>query len=149
LYAAGAAGWFSHKITGAANCGVQCKLFDGEASMITIYHNPHCSKSREALAMVEQFAEQRDLEMTVVDYLKNPPSIAQLETLLEQLGTSARDMVRENETEYAALNLAQADDATLLAAIAQHPRLLQRPIVSYAGRALIGRPPERLASMLR
>jgi arsenate reductase (glutaredoxin) len=117
--------------------------------MITIYHNPHCSKSREALAMVEQFAAQRGLELDVVDYLKNPPSITQLATLLQQLGTSARDMVRENEAEYAALNLVQADDAALLTAIAQHPRLLQRPIVSYAGHALIGRPPERLASMLR
>ncbi len=116
--------------------------------MITIYHNPHCSKSREALAMVEQFAAQRDLKLDVVDYLKNPPSIAQLAMLLQELGTNARDMVRQNETEYAMLHLAQADDAALLAAIAQHPRLLQRPIVSYAGRALIGRPPERLASML-
>jgi arsenate reductase len=142
-------GGFSHKITSAAKCGVQRKLFDVETSMITIYHNPHCSKSREALAMVEQFAAQRDLELDVVDYLKNPPSIAQLATLLQQLGTSARDMVRENEAEYATLNLAQADDAALLTAITQHPRLLQRPIVSYAGRALIGRPPERLASMLR
>ena len=99
--------------------------------------------------MVEQFATQRDLELDVVDYLKNPPSIAQLATLQQQLGTGVRDMVRENEAEYAALNLAQADDAALLTAIAQHPRLLQRSIVSYAGRALIGRPPERLASMLR
>ena len=99
--------------------------------------------------MVEQFAAQRDLKLDVVDYLKNPPSIAQLAMLLQELGTNARDMVRQNETEYAMLHLAQADDAALLAAIAQHPRLLQRPIVSYAGRALIGRPPERLASMLR
>lgn len=99
--------------------------------------------------MVEQFAAQRELKLDVVDYLKNPPSISQLAMLLQELGTSARDIVRENEAEYATLNLAQADDAALLAAIAQHPRLLQRPIVSYAGRALIGRPPERLASMLR
>jgi arsenate reductase (glutaredoxin) len=117
--------------------------------MITIYHNPHCSKSREAFAMVEQFAAQRSLKLNVVDYLKNPPSVEQLANLLRELGIGARAMVRENEAEYAALGLAQLDDAALLEAIARHPKLLQRPIVSYAGRALIGRPPERLASILR
>jgi arsenate reductase (glutaredoxin) len=117
--------------------------------MITIYHNPQCSKSREAFAMVEQFAAQRGLQLNVVDYLKNPPSVEQLTNLLRELGTDAHEMVRENEAEYAAQNLEQADDAALLEAIARHPRLLQRPIVSYAGRALIGRPPERLAAILR
>lgn len=116
--------------------------------MITIYHNPHCSKSREALSMVQRFAAQRSLKLNVVDYLKTPPSLAQLATLQQQLGSGAREMVRDNEAEYAALNLAQADDAALLEAIASHPKLLQRPIVSYQGQALIGRPPELLASLL-
>jgi arsenate reductase (glutaredoxin) len=99
--------------------------------------------------MAERFAAQRSLKLDVVDYLKDPPSVEQLASLLRELGIGAHEMVRENEAEFAALNLAQADDAALLEAITRHPKLLQRPIVSYEGRALIGRPPERLASLLR
>lgn len=117
--------------------------------MITIYHNPRCSKSREALAMVERFAAERGLTVELVDYQATPLSLAQLAELQRQLGTGVRDMVRDNETEYAELNLAQADDQALLRALAGHPKLLQRPIVSYRGRALIGRPPERLAALLQ
>lgn len=117
--------------------------------MITIYHNPRCSKSREALALAQQFAGDHQQELKVVDYQKTPLTPAQLATLHEQLGGRLRDMVRDNEEEYAALNLAQADDATLLQALSAHPKLLQRPIVSYRGRAVIGRPPEHLHTLLQ
>jgi len=117
--------------------------------MITIYHNPRCSKSREALSMVERFAAAHDLRVDVVDYLKTPLSPAQLTALQRQLGTSAREMVRDNEPEYAQLGLEQADDAALLEALAAHPKLLQRPVVVYRERAMIGRPPERLAALLQ
>lgn len=118
-------------------------------SMITIYHNPRCSKSRAALLMVEQFATAHGLPIEVVDYLKTPPSIEQLTALQRQLGTDARAMVRDNEAEYAALGLAQADDTALLEAIVGCPTLLQRPIVVYRDRAMIGRPPERLTALLQ
>lgn len=118
-------------------------------NMITIYHNPRCSKSREALTMVEQFAASHDLAVDVIDYLKTPPSAQQLSALRDQLGGDARSMVRDNEEEYAQLNLAAADEAALLTAIAAHPRLLQRPIVVYRGKAMVGRPPERLAALLQ
>ncbi|MGE5621754.1 MAG: arsenate reductase (glutaredoxin) [Bacillota bacterium] len=117
--------------------------------MITIYHNPRCSKSREGLALVEQFAGENGLPLTVVEYLKTPPDLAQLTTLHRQLGGGVRDMVRSNEEEYAALNLEQADDDTLLRAVAAHPKLLQRPIVVYRNRAVIGRPTECLAEFLQ
>ena len=117
--------------------------------MITIYHNPRCSKSREALALAEQFAAAKKLRLDVVDYLKTPPNETQLATLLRQLGTEVGDMVRENEDEYDALHLAQADAADVLRAIAAYPRLLQRPIVVYGDRAVVGRPPERLLGLLR
>ncbi|RJG07350.1 arsenate reductase (glutaredoxin) [Noviherbaspirillum cavernae] len=116
--------------------------------MITIYHNPGCSKSREALTMVQQFAEERNLTLQIVEYLKTPPSLAQLVLLHELLGIPVRDMVRDNEAAFAELGLANADDAALLRAVSAHPRLLQRPIVSYRGRAMIGRPPERLSGFL-
>ncbi len=117
--------------------------------MITIFHNPRCSKSREALALVEDFAARRHESIEVVEYLKTPLTEQQLAALLEQLGCGARDMVRSNEDEYDALGLAQADDAVLLKAVAAQPKLLQRPIVVYEGRAVIGRPPERINDLLK
>jgi arsenate reductase len=117
--------------------------------MITIYHNPRCSKSREALTLAQQFADLQRLPLNIVDYQKAPLTLAELTALHAQLGGPVRDMVRDNEDEYTALNLAQADDATLLRALAAHPRLLQRPIVGYRGRAVIGRPPERLHTLLQ
>jgi arsenate reductase (glutaredoxin) len=119
------------------------------STMITIYHNPHCSKSRQALELVTQFASLHGLSFIVVEYLKTPPTEQQLATLLRQLGCAAHEMVRSNEDEYDALGLAQADDARLLRAVAENPKLLQRPIVVYKGRAVIGRPPERLEDWLK
>lgn len=117
--------------------------------MITIYHNPRCSKSREALALVEQFAKENHSTLAIVEYLKTPPDLTLLQSLQRQLGCEVRDMVRTNEEEYSALNLQQADDNTLLHAIAEHPKLLQRPIVVYRDRAVIGRPPELLHALLQ
>jgi arsenate reductase len=117
--------------------------------MITLYHNPRCSKSREALALTERFAASRGLPLEVVEYLKTPPTLAQLQELLRQLGTDVREMVRSNEEEYAALHLEEADETALLQAIVTHPKLLQRPIAVYQGKAMVGRPPERLGELLR
>jgi arsenate reductase len=115
---------------------------------ITIYHNPRCSKSRETLALVEQFANEHRKTLTVVDYLKTPPTLAQLEEIRRQLGLPARDMVRDKEQEFATLGLEDADDAALLGAVSRCPKLLQRPVVVYRGRAAIGRPPEKVKALL-
>ena len=115
--------------------------------MITIYHNPRCSKSREALALVQQFSAQQGINVTIIDYQKNPLALPQLAILRQQLDVPARAMVRESEIEYTVLNLAQADETSLLEAIAHHPTLLQRPIVVYRGRAIIGRPPQLLEKL--
>lgn len=116
--------------------------------MITIYHNPHCSKSREALQLVQDFAAARKLELRVVDYQQTPLTLEELQTLRKQLGEEAGDMVRSNEEEYATLKLEEADADDLLKALAQHPRLLQRPVVEMKGRAMIARPPEKLTLWL-
>lgn len=116
--------------------------------MITLFHNPRCSKSREALAIVTEFAQARGLRLDVVDYQKTPLSLEQLGRLHGQLGGTVRAMVRTNEEEYTAHNLAQADDPELLVALAGTPGLLQRPIVVFDERALIARPPEQLPSWL-
>lgn len=120
--------------------------------MLTIYHNPRCSKSRGALDLTRQFAERHHLDLNIVDYQKTPPTRAQLAELHQILqsegNTSVRAMVRDNEEEFAALRLANADDAALLDALAAHPILLQRPIVRFNSRAVIARPPELVETIL-
>lgn len=120
--------------------------------MLTIYHNPRCSKSREALALSVAFAAQHGLELNVIDYQKTALSraqLAELHQLLQSEGAvSVRAMVRDNEDEYSELQLSQADDARLLDALASHPKLLQRPIVRFVQRAVIARPPELVQAIL-
>ncbi|MBJ9696559.1 arsenate reductase (glutaredoxin) [Burkholderia cenocepacia] len=116
--------------------------------MITIYHNPRCSKSRETLALVESL-NIADAPLNVVEYLKTLPTVEELDTLHKQLGRPVRDMLRDGEEPYKALNLARADltDAEAYVAIVAHPVLLQRPIVVYRGKAAIGRPPESVKAL--
>jgi arsenate reductase len=113
---------------------------------VTLYHNPRCSKSRQAL----QLLQERGVDIHLVPYLEQPPTALQLTTLLGQLGIDARALLRSGEAEYKALNLADAalgEDA-LVAAMAAHPRLIERPIAVRDGRAVIGRPPERVLELL-
>lgn len=111
-----------------------------------IFHNPRCSKSREALALLQQHGAQPE----VIDYLKTPPSLMQLQALQRLLGLPARELLRSGEEAYRELGLADASlsDEQVLQAIAAHPQLLQRPIVLHQGRALIARPPQRLLDLL-
>lgn len=114
--------------------------------MIRIYHNSRCSKSRGALALLEQHGQPFE----VVNYLDTPPSASELKTLLAQLGLSARQLLRTGEDEYRQLGLddSSLDEAKLIAAMVKHPRLIERPIVVANGKAVIGRPPEKLLEIL-
>ena len=111
-----------------------------------LFHNPRCSKSRAALALLHG----RGVSPRIVDYLAAPPSADQLRTLLRQLGLPARDLLRSGEAEYAELGLADPalDEAQLIAAMAAHPRLIERPVFVAGDRAVIGRPPERVLELL-
>lgn len=114
--------------------------------MIRIYHNARCSKSRSALALLEQHGQPFE----VINYLDTPPTVAELKTLLQQLGITARQWLRTGEDDYRALGL---DDPTLgedalIAAMAKHPRLIERPVVVANGKAVIGRPAEKLLEIL-
>lgn len=113
---------------------------------VRIYHNPRCSKSREALALLRE----RGLEPEVVEYLNTPPSPAELDTLLGQLGLEPRALMRRREREYGELGLddERLDRDTLIRAMNEHPRLIERPIVVANGRAALGRPPENALSVL-
>ncbi|NBF08539.1 arsenate reductase (glutaredoxin) [Pseudomonas sp. Fl4BN1] len=113
---------------------------------LTLYHNPRCSKSRAALELLEQ----RGLAPTVVRYLETPLDATQLRSLLGKLGISARQLLRTGEDEYKSLDLADSslNEEQLIAAIAQHPKLMERPILETADRAIIGRPPENVLEIL-
>jgi arsenate reductase len=119
------------------------------AVMITIYHNPRCSKSRAACSLLETVYQANGEPIQVVEYLKQPPSVEQLADLHRMLGGPVRNMVRVDEAEYRELDLGRADvtDADIYDAITKHPILLQRPIVVRDGRAVLGRPPENVAAL--
>jgi len=111
-----------------------------------IYHNPRCSKSRQALELLRE----RGIEPHIVEYLKTPPDAATLRGLLRSLGCPARDLLRRGEEAYAALGLAARldDDAALIAAMVEHPVLIERPVIVVGERAVIGRPPGKLLALL-
>ncbi len=111
-----------------------------------IYHNPRCSKSRETLALLNQ--NVTDIE--IIHYLETPPSPEELEDVLARLAISPRDILRRKEAPYKSLNLDNPtlSDQQLIAIISQNPKLLERPIVIYGGKAAIGRPPENILEIL-
>jgi arsenate reductase (glutaredoxin) len=114
--------------------------------MVTIYHNPRCSKSRQTL----QLLEARGVKPKIVEYLKEPPSSAKLKAILKKLGMKPRDLLRQGEARYAELGLkerALSDDA-LIELMVENPILIERPIVVSGNKAAIGRPPEKVREIL-
>lgn len=111
-----------------------------------LYHNPRCSKSRGALELLRG----NGVEPQIVPYLDEPPSEAQLRELLGMLGIPARELLRKGEDEYKALGLDDPDigEDAIIAAMAAHPRLIERPVFVKDGRAVIGRPPELVLGLL-
>ena len=113
---------------------------------ITIYHNPRCQKSRQTLALLEK----RGLETRVIEYLKTPPDMTELKTLLRLLGLPARGLLRTNEPEYktAWLGNPALSDEAIMKAMIKHPKLIERPIVINGSKAMLGRPPENVLRIL-
>ena len=111
----------------------------------TIYHNPRCGKSRAALAILAQHGT----EPLVVEYLKTPPSKDELRAILKKLGMKPEQLVRKGEQIYKEkfANTGLSDDQWL-DALSNYPILIERPIVIIGDRALIGRPPEKIAELL-
>jgi arsenate reductase len=111
---------------------------------ITLYHNPRCSKSRAALALLND----RGADIEVVEYLATPLSRATLAALLRKLDAPAIAMVRTDEPEFRPFAGRTLTDDEVLDALLANPRLLQRPIAESGSRARIGRPPERVLELL-
>ena len=114
-------------------------------ALFTIYHNPKCSKSREALALLRA----NGVEPAVVEYLKSPLSAAELYELLHALRLNAHDLLRAKEDEYRELKLSPASpEGVIIDALVAHPVLMDRPVVVASKRAVIGRPPEKVLDLL-
>ena len=117
-----------------------------EAAILRIFHNPRCSKSRQALALLE--SSGRAVE--VVEYLNSPPNRRTLSALTEGYDGPAVDLVRTDDPAFAALGV---DPATLdsvgavVDLLVEHPEVMQRPLVVRGESVVIGRPPDRVRSL--
>lgn len=113
---------------------------------VTIYHNPRCSKSRQTLDIIREIG----INTEVVEYLKTPPSRDELLKLLEMLNMSPRELMRTHEAEYLENKLddKSLSDDDLIEAMIKHPILIERPIVINNGKAVIGRPPVNVKTIL-
>jgi arsenate reductase len=115
------------------------------ARTVTLYHNPRCSKSRQALSLLRELG----VEPTVVEYLKDPPTKTAILRLLRILDGEPHDLLRRRETPYRTHGLGPGSTRAAIAeAIAADPILLERPLAVRGGRAVIGRPPERVLDLL-
>ena len=113
-------------------------------SQPTIWHNPRCRKSREALALLQGQGVQPNVRL----YLKDAPSKDEITALRDVLGVTAKAMMRKGEQVYKDLRLSDANEAELTAAMAEHPILIERPVFIRDGKAAIGRPPETVLEII-
>ncbi len=113
---------------------------------VKIYHNPRCTKSRETLKLLEE----KGIQAEVVEYLKNPPSHAELQGILDKLGLKPRQLMRTKEVEYKenGLDDPSLSDSDLIEAMVRIPKLIERPIVINNGKAALGRPPETVLEIV-
>ena len=113
---------------------------------VTLWHNPRCSKSRQALELLRK----KGVEPAIREYLKDPPSKAEVETLIDLVGGDAAELIRDGEPEFKTLGKKKADlgKADIAKAIARHPILLQRPVAVSGKKAALGRPPEAVLALL-
>lgn len=112
--------------------------------MLTLLHNPRCSKSRQALALLEEAGS----EVQVRRYLDEPLGESELRQLIARLPGGIDGLVRTGEEEWKALNADASNIEAVVAAIVAHPRILERPIADTGRRAVIGRPPERVLDLV-
>lgn len=114
---------------------------------VTLYHNPRCTKSRQALAAVEEAGATDDVE--IVRYLDTPPSPVELEAIVAKLDDPVNKLVRREKWDELGVTAADVDSAAgVVAVLTAHPQLMERPLIVTADRAFIGRPTERVDEFL-
>ena len=112
---------------------------------VRIYHNPRCSKSRAACALLQE----KGITAEVVDYLRTPPSRDELARIVQRLGMRPEEIVRTGEAVYKESYRGRTlSDDEWLDALAAHPILIERPIIIVGDKAVVGRPPERVLELL-
>lgn len=112
-----------------------------------IFHNPRCTKSRETLKIVEE----KNLDLKIIEYLKTPPSVEELDYVCKKLGVEPKDIIRTKEKLFSELGLSISDDKSRtewLKILSENPKLIERPIVIYNNKAVIGRPPEKVLEVI-
>lgn len=111
---------------------------------ITIYHNPRCSKSRAALALLKE----RGINPHIVEYLDAPPTAEELKRILAMLGMRPRQLLRAKEAKDFGLDNPDLNDEALIAGMVAHPIVIERPIVVCGDQARLGRPTEKILEIL-
>jgi arsenate reductase len=111
---------------------------------VTIYHNPRCSKSRQTLAILEE----NNAGANVVEYLTEPPFKTELTKILAMLGPKASDVVRKKEAAAEGVDVSALSEAALIDQMVAHPIIIERPIVVAGDKAVIGRPPENVLTII-
>ncbi|MEQ9467459.1 MAG: arsenate reductase (glutaredoxin) [Ekhidna sp.] len=113
--------------------------------MITIYHNPRCTKSRQTLSLIEN----KGRDFVVKEYLKNPPSKDELKEVVKKLGIKPAELIRKGEAEFKEYFKGKdLSDDEWLDAMVKFPKLIERPIVIEGDKAVLGRPPENVLELL-
>jgi arsenate reductase (glutaredoxin) len=129
-------------------CGPRSEPLDPPArslvAMVTIYHNPRCTKSRETLALLEK----KGIKPEIIEYLKTPPDKATLKKLLKMLGKTPRELLRAKEAKEAGLDKPSLSDEQIIDGMVKTPIVIERPIVVNGARAALGRPPESVLNIL-
>ena len=111
---------------------------------VTIYHNPRCSKSRQTLAILEE----NNAGANVVEYLTEPPFKTELTKILAMLDPKASDVVRKKEAAAEGVDVSALSEAALIDQMVAHPIIIERPIVVAGDKAVIGRPPENVLTII-
>ncbi|WP_292656809.1 arsenate reductase (glutaredoxin) [Nitratifractor sp.] len=112
---------------------------------IVVWHNPRCSKSRNGI----KYLDEKGVEYEVYRYLDEAPTVEEIKTVLKKLGMSPRELMRTKEAIYRELGLKNVnDDAKLIEAMAEHPRLIERPIVIRGEKAVVARPETAIDDIL-
>lgn len=113
---------------------------------ITIWHNPRCSKSRNAMSLLEE----KNIDAKVIKYLDETPSVEEIKNILSLLGMSAQELMRKGEDIYKELKLKDVqDEEALVLAMHENPKLIERPVIVRGNKAVIARPIENLEELLK
>ncbi|MGM0582667.1 MAG: arsenate reductase (glutaredoxin) [Bacteroidota bacterium] len=109
------------------------------------YHNPRCGKSREALKLLQE----KGIDPEIIEYLKNIPTHAELEDVLQKLEMKAEDLLRKNEKVFKEMYKGKDfNDAKWIEAMIAEPKLIERPIFINGDKAVVGRPPEKVLELI-